>query len=158
MMNTTPINDNSSEPLDKSDSVKQEIDFSTRFDKYLEFPVIGIQVSTHKQIGDNLRAYPVIAIFALAVSYLWTFPGWEFYPSWMFKVAAGVWAAWITWYSVLTIVQTHKLLSDSIFGVMPKWIRRHRLFRMVVAITIEWFFIFGAISIALLILNHSLPK
>lgn len=157
-MDTTPINNNPPNALDKSDLVEQEIDFSTRFDKYLDFPVIGIQVSTHKQIGDNLRAYPVIAIFAVAVSYLWTFPGWEYYPSWMFKVAAVVWAAWVTWYSVLTIVQTHKLLSDSIFTVMPEWISRHRRFRMVVAITIEWFFIFGAISIALLILNHSLPK
>lgn len=157
-MNTTPINDDSPNALDKSDSVEQEIDFSTRFDKYLEFPVIGIRVSTHKQIGENLRAYPVIAIFGVAISYLWTFPGWEYYPSWMFKVAAVVWAVWVAWYSVLTIIQTHKLLSDSIFRVMPRWIGRNTLLRMVVAITIEWFFILGAISIALLILNHSLPK
>lgn len=76
-MDTTPINNNSPNSLDQSDLVEHEIDFSTRFDKYLDFPVIGIQISTHKQIGDNLRAYPVIAIFSVAVSYLWTFPEWE---------------------------------------------------------------------------------
>lgn len=157
-MNTTPVNDKSPEVLEKYEPIEQEIDFSTRFDKYLEVPVIGNHVSTHKQIGDNLRAYPVIVIFGVAISYLWTFPGWQYYPSWMFKVAAVVWALWVSWYSVLTIIQTHNLLSNSIRRIMPEWINRHILFRLVVAVTIEWFFIFGAISIALLILNHSLLK
>lgn len=158
LMNTTPINDDPPKALHMSDPTEQEIDFSTRFDKYLEVPVMGTQVSTHKQIGDNLRAYPVIAIFGVAVSYLWTFPGWGYYPSWMFKVAAVVWSAWVSWYSVLTVIQTHKLLSDSISRIAPEWINRHRLFRMVVVVTIEWFFILGAISIALLILSHGLPN
>lgn len=157
-MNTTPVNEKSPEVLDKSEPIEQEIDFSTRFDKYLDVPVIGYHVSTHKQIGDNLRAYPVIVIFGVAVFYLWTFPGWEYYPSWMFKGAAVVWALWVSWYSVLTIIQTHNLLANSIRRIMPEWINRHILFRMVVAVTIEWFFILGAISIALLILNHSLSK
>jgi len=157
-MNTNPTNGGPSKALDNSDSLEQEIDYSTRFDKYLEAPVIGVRVSTHKQIGDNLRAYPVIALFGVAISYLWIFPGWGYYPAWMFKVAAVVWAAWVAWYSLLTIIQTHKLLSDSIHRIMPKRINRNIILRMAVAVTIELFFILGAISIALLILNHSLPK
>lgn len=156
-MDTIQFNDDSPKKSDISERVEEE-DFSTRYDKYLEEPVIGSHISTHKKIGDNLRAYPVIAIFGVAVSYLWKFPGWEYYPSWMFKVAAIVWALWVSWYSVLTIIQTHNLLSNSLRKIMPQWINRHIRLRMVVAVAIEWFFILGAITIAILILNHSLPK
>jgi hypothetical protein len=120
---------------------------------------------THKKIGENLRCYPVITVFSVAILYLWNTPltlfGWE---TVILKIAAVTWAGWIAWYTFLTLIQTFWLFGSFFPQVLKSEARietnfmfRTRFAALLLSSVAAGFFIIGAMYLAVLIYQHS-PK
>jgi hypothetical protein len=61
---------------------------------------------THKDIGDNLRAYLTTVAYAIPIKYLWSIKHLDPFSPYVFRAIAALWAAFVLWYFVLTVVQT----------------------------------------------------
>ena len=120
---------------------------------------------THKKIGENLRCYPVITVFSVAILYMWNTPflvfGWQ---TAILRIAAVTWAAWIAWYTLLTLIQTFWLFGSFFPQVLKSEARietnfmfRIRFAALLLSSVAAGFFIIGAMYLAVLIYQHA-PK
>lgn len=115
---------------------------------------------THKKIGDNLRCYPIIVVYAVAIPYLWEFHG---KAPWVTKFAAITWSAWLGWYVILTLIQTYSLFAAVIPDILGKNVKsdksmRTAILRIFISLSVSvasGFFMIGAGCIAWLIYSHS---
>ncbi|WP_297832594.1 hypothetical protein [Pseudomonas sp.] len=145
----------------ESESKQQDNPIIRVLRRHLEFDVWNNWESiTHKKIGDNLRCYPIIVLFAVAIPYLWGFPG---KSPWVTKFAAITWSAWLGWYVVLTLIQTYSLFSAVIPEIFGKSVRKNptlmsAILRLLITLSISvasGFFMIGAGFIAWLIYSRA---
>lgn len=145
----------------ESESKQQDNPVVRVLRRHLEFDVWNSWESiTHKKIGDNLRCYPIIVFFAVAIPYLWDIPG---KSQWVTKLAAITWSAWLGWYVILTLIQTFSLFSAVIPDIFGKDIRTNAswmsaILRLLITLSISvasGFFMLGAGCIAWLIYSHA---
>lgn len=72
--------------------------------RYLELDKVRDDGPTLKVLADNLRSYPVIVVFWLAVSYLWVTGG----P--VGVIVSILWGAWLLFISILIAFQSAVLV------------------------------------------------
>jgi len=130
-------------------------------DRYLETEKLIRDGITLKAIADNLRSYPVIVIFWLAIAYLWKAPPSPNLPSWIPEYAsqgvAALWGTWLFLFSVLTAMQSGFLILAAAVDILKAnelfdrtWIRNAA---MIISTTLAIAFMFGAWLIAEGLLN-----
>lgn len=143
------------------DAARQDNALVRILSRHLDFDMWNNWESiTHKKIGDNLRCYPVIVLFAVAIPYLWAFPG---KAQWVTKIAAITWTAWLGWYSILTLVQTYSLFTALIPEVVGRPARAStsltgavlKLLLMLTLSSASGFFMIGAGYMAWLIYSRA---
>ena len=82
---------------------------------------------THKDIGENLRAYIAIIAFGIGINYLWDVPFKGAPQQYAFRFIAILWMIWIGWFLWLTVVQTFhiatKLIEHLLDFVFEGWIK-----------------------------------
>lgn len=72
--------------------------------RYLELHKIREDGPTLKVLADNLRSYPVVVVFWLAISYLWVKGG----PVGI--IVSTLWVPWLLFISILTAFQSAVLV------------------------------------------------
>ncbi|MDQ7969953.1 MAG: hypothetical protein REI95_09945, partial [Oxalicibacterium faecigallinarum] len=60
--------------------------------------------------ADNLRSYPVIVVFYVAITYLWTAPTSGNIPVWLPKAFSIIWGGWTLLFFMLTAAQSGVLI------------------------------------------------
>lgn len=131
---------------------------------HLEVDISEWEQVTHKKIGDNLRCYPIIIVFAVAIAYLWDASIAIQYPAFVGKAAACVWALWLFWFGTLTVIQTTWLFANFLFNLIGlkenattqsnvNW----KIFFLLISIILSGLFIVGAVDLVLLIYTKT-PK
>lgn len=131
---------------------------------YLEVDISTWEPATHKKIGDNLRCYPVVVAFAIAVIYLWNAPAPTPFLLLSTKIAAALWSLWVFWYACLTVMQTVWLFANFwafLIGVQKKGERNYflllKLILLLASAVLSGFFMWGAVKLGWLIYTHA-PK
>jgi hypothetical protein len=83
---------------------------------------------THKDIGDNLRAYITIIAFGIGINYLWDVPFKGTPAQYVFRGIAFLWIIWIGWFLCLTIIQTFyiylKLVEHFLNFAFEGWVKK----------------------------------
>lgn len=92
-------------------------------DSFLEIDAMTKGPPTLKQMGDNLRNYPLMVACFAGLGLLWT----SNYVG--AKIAAVLWTVWLLWFAVFTVVQSSFLVLMVTVDVLNRVPWFHREFR-----------------------------
>jgi hypothetical protein len=146
-----------------TESTKSKRFVTVLFEHYLDIDFPKWERVNHKKIGDNLRCYPIIAAFGVAILYLWDVPYVVFgYNTLVAKIASVIWGIWLAWFALLTVFQTAWIFSSAFPDLInlvgqpqTKAARRAWLFIALLSSTAAGFFLIGTIQLAWVIFSHA---
>jgi hypothetical protein len=69
---------------------------------------------THKDMSDNLRAYLTVVAYSFAIRFIWLHEQKDPIGTFVFRFVAVLWAIWLLWFFILTLVQTFGIAAGFI--------------------------------------------